>query len=144
MSTIHGTPNRSSHLLLTRHRDGPAARELLPVAAQLVGVVPAQADRDAGPNVSGGKSDNLMRMKDISATEAARRFSDLLDAVEHRHETFRVTRGGRAVARIAPVEVASGRAVKDLLARGAADAGWASDLAELRSMLVTEERDWTG
>jgi prevent-host-death family protein len=83
-------------------------------------------------------------VKDISATEAARNFSDLLDAVEHGHETFRVTRGGRPVARIDPVEAASGRAVKDLLGRHAADPGWAGDLAELRSMLVTEERDWTG
>jgi prevent-host-death family protein len=85
-----------------------------------------------------------MRVKDISATEAARNFSDLLDAVEHGRESFRVTRGGRAVARIAPVEAASGRAVKDLLGRRAPEPGWAADLAELRSMLVTEERDWTG
>jgi prevent-host-death family protein len=83
-------------------------------------------------------------MKDISATDAARNFSDLLDAVEHGRESYRVTRGGRAVARIAPVEAASGRAVKELLARKEADPGWAADLAELRSMLVTEERDWTG
>lgn len=83
-------------------------------------------------------------MKEISATEAARNFSDLLDAVEHGHESFRVTRGGRAVARIAPVEAASGRAVKDLLERRSADPAWAAELADLRSMLVTEERDWTG
>jgi prevent-host-death family protein len=83
-------------------------------------------------------------VKEISATDAARNFSDLLDAVEHDHQSFQVTRGGRAVARIAPLEAASGRAVKDLLHRPAADPGWAEDLAELRSMLVTEDRDWTG
>jgi prevent-host-death family protein len=81
-------------------------------------------------------------MKDISATEAARNFSDLLDSVEHAHESFRVTRGGRAVARIVPAEAASGRAVKDVLGRHAPDAAWSDDLAELRSLLVTEERDW--
>jgi prevent-host-death family protein len=83
-------------------------------------------------------------MKDISATDAARKFSDLLDAVEHGHESFRVTRAGRAVARIEPVEEASGRGVKDLLGRHSADPGWAGDLTDIRSMLVTEERDWTG
>lgn len=90
------------------------------------------------------ESDNLIGlMKDISATEAARNFSDLLDAVEHGRESFRVTRSGRPVARIAPAEAASGRTVKDLLHRNVPDPGWAGDLAELRSMLVTEERDWT-
>lgn len=82
-------------------------------------------------------------MKDVSATDAARHFSDLLDAVEHGHEIFRVTRGGRAVARIVPAEGASGRAAKELLGRHTPDAAWAADLAELRSSLVTEERDWT-
>ncbi len=82
-------------------------------------------------------------MKDISATEAARNFSDLLDAVEHAHESFRVTRSGRAVARIVPAAAASGRAVKDLLDRNVPDPGWSADLSEIRSLLVTEERDWT-
>ena len=89
------------------------------------------------------RSDNLILVKDISATEAARNFSDLLDAVEHDHAAFRVTRSGRAVARIVPAEAASGRAVKELFARHTADAAWAGELAEVRSLLVTEERDWT-
>lgn len=87
-------------------------------------------------------SDNLISVKDISATDAARNFSDVLDAVEHGHESFRVTRGGRAVARLLPAEAASGRAAKDLLLRHRPDASWAGDLAEIRSLLVTEERDW--
>jgi hypothetical protein len=40
-----------------------------------------------------------------------------------------------------PAEAAAGRAAKDLLARHAPDPAWAGDLAELRSLLVTEERD---
>lgn len=83
-------------------------------------------------------------MRDVSATEAARKFSDLLDAVEHGHESFRVTRSGRAVARIVPAEAASGKAAKNLLKRHVPDPQWAEDLTELRSLLVTEERDWTG
>ncbi len=82
-------------------------------------------------------------MKDISATDAARNFSDLLDSVEHGHESFRVTRGGRAVARIVPAEAASGRSVKDMLGRRAPDPEWPADLADLRALLVAEERDWT-
>jgi hypothetical protein len=63
--------------------------------------------------------------------------------VEHEHTSFRVTRSGRAVARILPAEAASGRAAKDLLARHVPDRGWSEDLLELRSLLVGEERDWT-
>ena len=83
-------------------------------------------------------------MKDISATEAARRFSEVLDAVEHRRETFVVTRQGRSVARITPAVAASGRAVKDLLLAHRPDAAWEEELGAMRSMLLAEERDWTG
>lgn len=83
-------------------------------------------------------------MKDITATEAARNFSDVLDAVEHEHESFRISRGGRPVARLVPAEAASGRVAKDLLLRHRPDDRWASELAEIRSLLVTEERDWNG
>jgi antitoxin (DNA-binding transcriptional repressor) of toxin-antitoxin stability system len=40
---------------------------------------------------------------DISATNAARRFSDLLNRVEYRGETFVVLRGNTPICRIAPV-----------------------------------------
>lgn len=88
-------------------------------------------------------SDNLIPVKDISATEAARRFSEVLDAVEHRHETFVVTRQGRSVARITPAVAATGRAVKDLLLAHRPDAKWERELGVMRSMLLSEERDWT-
>lgn len=83
-------------------------------------------------------------MKDISATEAARNFSDVLDAVEHRRESFLVTRGGQPVARLVPTEAASGRAAKDLLLRHKTDAAWADDLTEVRALLMTEDRAWNG
>jgi prevent-host-death family protein len=83
-------------------------------------------------------------VKDISATEIARNLSEVLDAVEHAHESFRVTRGGRPVARLTPAEAASGREAKDLLLRHRPDSAWASDLAGVRSLLVTEERAWNG
>ena len=36
----------------------------------------------------------------ITATEAARKFSDLLNRVRYRGETFRITRGGEEVAKL--------------------------------------------
>jgi prevent-host-death family protein len=81
-------------------------------------------------------------MKDITARDAARNFSDVLDAVEHAHESFRVTRGGRAVARLVPAAAATGRVAKDLLLRHRPDRAWADDLAQMRSLLVAEERTW--
>jgi prevent-host-death family protein len=83
-------------------------------------------------------------MKDISATEIARNLSEVLDAVEHSHESFRVIRSGRPIARVVPAEAASGRAAKDLLLRHRADDAWATDLAEVRSLLVADERRWNG
>ncbi|MDH4277588.1 MAG: type II toxin-antitoxin system Phd/YefM family antitoxin [Acidimicrobiia bacterium] len=79
-------------------------------------------------------------MPDVSATDAARKFSDLLDAVEHRGERFTVIRRGKVVARIEPVEVHTGAVAKDLLKRHTVDGGWAGDLAELRDLLELQER----
>lgn len=82
-------------------------------------------------------------MKDITATEAARNFSDLLDAVEHRKESFVVRRGGKPVARIAPASASSGVEVKKLLRKMAPDTEWETELSDLRAQLIPEERDWT-
>jgi prevent-host-death family protein len=60
-------------------------------------------------------------MRRLSATEAARRFFDLLDAVERRGETFVVVRRGRAVASLGPAAGTDGRAVKANLREHAAD-----------------------
>ncbi len=81
-------------------------------------------------------------MRRVTATDAARRFSELLDAVEHDDETFVVDRKGRVVARITPEPVASGAAAKDLLRRLAPDPDWADELGELRASLPVQERDW--
>ncbi|OFW54646.1 MAG: hypothetical protein A2V75_02055 [Actinobacteria bacterium RBG_16_70_17] len=79
-------------------------------------------------------------MHDISATEAARHFSDLLDAVEHRGEGFAIVRRGKAVAHLSPVGDSRGKRVKALLAELAPDPAWGSDLADLRAALSLEER----
>jgi prevent-host-death family protein len=83
-------------------------------------------------------------MKTVNATEAARNFSEMLDGVEHRGQTFVVTRGGKPVARITPVPTANGQGVKRLLREHLADADWPAELDALRADLPAEEQAWTG
>jgi antitoxin (DNA-binding transcriptional repressor) of toxin-antitoxin stability system len=52
-------------------------------------------------------------VKRITATEASRNFSRILDEAEHDHETFLVERNGHAVAEIRPAPRRS--TVEDLL-----------------------------
>lgn len=79
-------------------------------------------------------------MTDISATEAARSFSRLLDDIEHGGRSFTIVRHGRAVAHLAPVPSGSGAAVKDLLRAHRPDPAWRQDLDDLRSILDVEDR----
>jgi antitoxin (DNA-binding transcriptional repressor) of toxin-antitoxin stability system len=85
----------------------------------------------------------MIQVRRVSATEAARQFSDLLDQVERDGETFVVERRGRAVASIAPAAAVSGRTVKELLRSQPPDPSWTRELAELRGQLEPEERRWT-
>jgi prevent-host-death family protein len=55
-------------------------------------------------------------MKELSASEAARRFSAVLDGAED-GESYVITRAGRRVAMIVPAPRANGRAVSDVLGR---------------------------
>lgn len=71
-------------------------------------------------------------MKQLSATEAARRFSDVLDSVEGEGESYVVVRHGRAVATIGPAFAGTGRAVKEMLRAHRPDTEWAAELRELR------------
>lgn len=92
--------------------------------------------------VNGPRSDNLIQMRRLTATEAARGFSQLLDQVEDEGETFVVERRGRAVASITPAAAVSGRAVKDLMRSQPADPEWPGELVQLRARLEPEERRW--
>jgi antitoxin (DNA-binding transcriptional repressor) of toxin-antitoxin stability system len=80
----------------------------------------------------------------MTATEAARTFSEVLDKVEREGETFVVERRGRAVASIGPAAAASGRTIKELLRSAAPDPDWSSELAQLRGSLEAEDRHWNG
>lgn len=79
-------------------------------------------------------------MSEITATEAARNFADLLDAVEHDGERYTITRRGKAVAHIEPVTRGRGADAKALLRRHRPDARWTNDLEEIRDLLEVERR----
>jgi antitoxin (DNA-binding transcriptional repressor) of toxin-antitoxin stability system len=79
-------------------------------------------------------------MKRLTATEAARRFSEMLDAVEDLGETFVVVRNGRSVAQVGPVPAGHGAMVKDALRAQPRDAGWIDELRTLRSGLSRDGR----
>lgn len=51
----------------------------------------------------------------ISATEAVRKFSELLNAVRYRHDSFTIIRGGKPAAIINPVDsLPHGKPLKEL------------------------------
>jgi prevent-host-death family protein len=83
----------------------------------------------------------------VTATQAARNFASLLDAVEH-GETVVVTRDGVPVGRIAPERRTSADRLKAALREHPADAGFVDDLvaahADLRSSFSEEVRGWPG
>jgi len=79
-------------------------------------------------------------MPDVTATEAARNFADLLDAVEHRGEHFTIVRRGKAIAHLEPTRRGRGADAKSLLRRHRPDAKWAADLRSVRELLDIDDR----
>jgi prevent-host-death family protein len=71
-------------------------------------------------------------MAEISATDASKRFADVLDAVEHRGETFTIVRRGRVVATIAPARRGTGADLRRILEERRPDDAWDDDLRGLR------------
>jgi len=54
---------------------------------------------------------------EITATEAVRKFSELLNAVKYRHDSFTIVRGGKPLASITPLdEPVLGKSLKELAA----------------------------
>lgn len=89
-------------------------------------------------------------MERISATEAARGFSEVLNRVRYQGTSFEVERGNEVVARIVPAQVPAGVRVVDLnrlFARlpslGEAEAAaFEEDLAEARRNIEPAEDPW--
>ena len=79
-------------------------------------------------------------MSEVTATDAARRFANLLDSVEHDGERYTIIRHGRAIAQIEPVSRGRGSETKDLLRRNSPDADWATSLDEVRALGELDER----
>jgi prevent-host-death family protein len=77
---------------------------------------------------------------EVSATDAARNFSDILDAVEHRGEHFTIVRRGRVVAQLDPISTGRGADVKALLRRHRSDPEFSTDIASVRELLEIEAR----
>lgn len=77
----------------------------------------------------------------MTATEASRRFSDLLDAIE-RGETITITRGNHAVAEIGPARRRTGADLRVALANiPAPDDRFSAEVAEALALLTTEGND---
>ena len=55
-------------------------------------------------------------MREVTASEASRNFSALLDSVEN-GETVMVTRGGRRIAAITPAPAVNGGALNNVIAK---------------------------
>jgi antitoxin (DNA-binding transcriptional repressor) of toxin-antitoxin stability system len=80
-------------------------------------------------------------MRTITATEASRGFSDLLDAIE-RGETVTITRGHHPVAEIGPARRRTGADLRAVLAGvPPPDARFAANVADALALVTTEERD---
>ena len=80
-------------------------------------------------------------MRTMTATEASRKFSDLLDAIE-RGETVTITRGHRAVAQIGPARRRTGADLRAALAGiPAPDDRFVDDIAGTVALLTTEGTD---
>ena len=81
----------------------------------------------------------MIAMATVSARDASRGFSALLDRVEHDAEEYTIVRDGRVIARIVP---ASERTVEGFLARRATSAAidddFASDALGVEHLLTTD------
>jgi prevent-host-death family protein len=81
-------------------------------------------------------------VKQLSATDASRRFSEVLDEIERGGESYVVVRHGRAVATIGPVGGGTGKALKETLRANPPDDGWADEVRELRESMDPVTDPW--
>jgi len=84
----------------------------------------------------------MRSLKQLSATDAARRFSEVLDRVEQTGESYVVVRHGRPVATIGPAGAGTGKALKDVLRANRPDPDWADELRELRELVGRAPDSW--
>jgi antitoxin (DNA-binding transcriptional repressor) of toxin-antitoxin stability system len=84
-------------------------------------------------------------MRTMTATEASRNFSDLLDAIEH-GETITITRGHHAVAEMRPARLRTGADLAAALDKiPPPDDRFAADIAGALALISSEGSDpWAG
>lgn len=84
-------------------------------------------------------------MRTMTATEASRNFSDLLDAIE-RGETVTITRGNHVVAEIRPARRRTGSDLRAALEHTTPpDDHFADDIAAALALVSSEGNDpWAG
>lgn len=95
-----------------------------------------------------GLSDTLIAVQEITATDAARTFRELLDQVERDGESYRITRHGRIVAELHPARRGS---LADLAAFARAnraahpgpDDDLAADIAWIREETAPLDDPWS-
>jgi len=92
-------------------------------------------------------SDNLVCVIEITATDAARAFRDLLDRVERTGESFRITRHGRAIAELSPSGADSVAALQEFLQQHherypEPDDTWWGDISWVRERRSPIEDPW--
>jgi prevent-host-death family protein len=81
-------------------------------------------------------------VKQLNATDASRRFSEVLDDVEAGGESYVIIRHGRAVATIGPASGGTGKALKDALRTHRPDDAWMDELRELRESMDPVRDPW--
>jgi antitoxin (DNA-binding transcriptional repressor) of toxin-antitoxin stability system len=73
----------------------------------------------------------------VTATEAARNFSEILNRVRYGRETFVIVRGGEAVGQLSPIESGQAPTVQDLIetlkSTERPDEQFAQDLEEIQA-----------
>jgi prevent-host-death family protein len=78
-------------------------------------------------------------LKQLSATDAARRFSEVLDRVEQNGESVVIVRHGRPVATIGPATAGTGKALKEVLRNHKPDPDLVDELRELREFIGPDQ-----
>jgi prevent-host-death family protein len=85
---------------------------------------------------------DLKQLKQLSATDAARRFSELLDRIEQSGESVTIVRHGRAVATIGPAGSGTGKALKEALRAHPPDPDLVDEVRELREFIGPAQDRW--
>jgi prevent-host-death family protein len=85
---------------------------------------------------------DLADLKQMSATDFARRLSEILDRIERRGESVTIVRHGRAVATIGPAGAGTGRALKEVLRNHQPDPDLVDEVRELREFIGPAQDRW--